>query len=68
MTFLLRLEKKKQRWTFYFKIANSCDLVICYIDYRVFKDNRKKNFLITYYIPRAKFFIGKFFTNERKHP
>jgi hypothetical protein len=24
--------------------------------------------LITYYIPSAKFFIVKFFANERKHP
>jgi hypothetical protein len=24
--------------------------------------------LITYYIPSAKFFIGNFFANERKHP
>jgi hypothetical protein len=24
--------------------------------------------LITYYIPSAKFFIGIFFANERKHP
>jgi hypothetical protein len=26
------------------------------------------NQLITYYIPSAKFFIGNFFANERKHP
>jgi hypothetical protein len=24
--------------------------------------------IITYYIPSAKFFIGKFFANEQKHP
>jgi hypothetical protein len=24
--------------------------------------------IITYYIPSAKFFIGIFFANERKHP
>jgi hypothetical protein len=26
------------------------------------------NEIITYYIPSAKFFIGNFFANERKHP
>jgi hypothetical protein len=65
MTFLLRLEKKKQRRTFYFKIANSCDLIICYIECS--KITEKKIFLITY-VPSAKFFIGEFFANERKHP
>jgi hypothetical protein len=26
------------------------------------------NEIITYYIPSAKFFIGNFFADERKHP
>jgi hypothetical protein len=29
---------------------------------------KMENYLITYYIPSAKFFIGNFFANERKHP
>jgi hypothetical protein len=33
------------------------------------KKKRNWDFFTYYeYIPRAKFFIGKFFANERKHP
>jgi hypothetical protein len=32
-----------------------------------FRKKFKLNFL-TYYIPSAKFFMGNFFANERKHP